>query len=263
MSYTSGGVRPCNGPGEEQGRKEDAVTELTQMTAPGVLPPGERIYAVGDVHGCAERLANMHAAIAADLQARPVERPLLIHLGDYVDRGPDSAGVVQRLLDGPAIEGLPVINLVGNHEAMMLEALEGEPAAIRVWLANGGDRSLESWGIAPDSPPSEWAGRVPAEHLRQLRSLNLLHAAGDYLFVHAGIRPGIKLEEQEVEDLLWIREPFLSWDERLGPVVVHGHTPRPAPEVWPHRIGVDTGAVMGGALTCAVLEGNTVGFLSA
>ena len=230
--------------------------------APGRLAPGKRVYAVGDVHGCADRLATLHAAITADLAARPIRHSTLVHLGDYVDRGPDSAGVVARIAAGPAITA--TVNLLGNHERMMLDALAADdPRAIAHWLMNGAAPSLASWGVPRGAAPRDWAARIPADHLARLRGLALTHRSDDYLFVHAGIRPGRPLRRQLEEDLIWIREPFLSYAGDLGAVIVHGHTPVPAPVVRPNRIGIDTGAVLGGPLTCAVLEADQVGFISA
>ncbi len=240
---------------------------LTEFLAPASLPPGLRLYVVGDPHGCATRLAALHAAIAEDVRARPprggVAGALLIHLGDYVDRGPDSAGVVELLLGGPPVPGMAVVNLTGNHEMMMLAALSpGAPASVvGFWLANGGGATLASYGLAPDAPAS-WQG-LPAAHLAFLRGCRASFALGGYFFAHAGIRPGVALDAQDPADLAWIREPFLSWPGRLPAVVVHGHTPCAAPEVRAHRIGLDTGAVFGGPLSCAVLEEDRIGFLFA
>ncbi len=233
------------------------------IPAPASLPPGQRVYAVGDVHGCLDRLEAMHTLITEDLAARPADEAVLVHLGDYVDRGPDSAGVVARLTAGSPIPGLATINLMGNHEYMMLGAIaSGEPEAIELWLANGGADSLLSWGVPRSAQPKEWPSYLPIEHLVFLRDLAMHHLVGGYLFVHAGIRPGIPLERQNRHDLLWIREPFLSFPASLGVVVVHGHTPRAQPVVRPNRIGIDTGAVMGGVLTCAVLEQDRLGFIT-
>ena len=215
--------------------------------APGVLPPGRRVYAIGDVHGCDARLATLHEAIAEDLLARPCAAPLLLHLGDYVDRGPDSRGVVVRLAAGDALAGVPTVNLMGNHEATMLDALE----------------ALASWGGDPDAPRESWAGNVPRHHVTFMRDLALMHTEGGYLFVHAGIRPGIAIGHQVRQDLLSIRQAFLYSEADFGAVVVHGHTPKEAPVLRHNRIGIDTGAVFGGKLTCAVLEENRVGFLYA
>ena len=232
--------------------------------APSRLPAGERVYAIGDIHGLDDRLAALHRLVARDLAARPVARPLLLHIGDYVDRGPDSAGVVARLLAGPPVPGLPVVNLMGNHERTMLDALAGERAAATDWLIGGGREALASWRLDPAEPPTAWRAGVPAAHQAFLRGLALHHRAGGYLFVHAGIRPGVPLEAQAEEDLLRIRGPFLHSGAAHGAVVVHGHTPvRHGPEVHGNRIAIDTGAVFGRALTCLVLEGDRLGFLEA
>lgn len=236
---------------------------ITLGAAPASLPAGRRIYAVGDIHGCARQLASLHAGIAEDLAARPVAAPLLLHIGDYVDRGPDSAGVIAYLLKGSPIPGLPMVNLMGNHEHTMLEALAGERAAITDWLFAGGGPALESYGIDPNSPRESWRTAVPVQHLSFLHGLELMYRAGGYVFVHAGIRPGVALEEQARDDLLRMRQPFLYSDLDFGAVVVHGHTPVKVPVVRHNRIAIDTGAVFGGKLTCAVLEVDTVGFLTA
>ena len=237
------------------------MTDLRQ--APAALPPGQRIYAVGDVHGCADRLRDMHHAIAADLADRPIGDVLLIHIGDYIDRGFDTAEVIEALLRGPAIPGVRVINLMGNHEDMLLAALaspeRGEAAEL--WLNNGGVASLESWGVRPGGTAADWQRQIPPAHLEFMRDLTLRHQAGGYLFVHAGVRPGVPLEEQLAQDLLWIREPFLSHRGDFGAVVVHGHTPIREPVVRPNRVGIDTGAVMGGRLTCAIFEADQLGFI--
>jgi serine/threonine protein phosphatase 1 len=209
-------------------------------------------------------LTAIHARIAHDLTERPVAAPLLVHLGDYVDRGADCAGVVSRLAGGAALPAMPTVNLMGNHEQMMLDALAtGEAEAAELWLANGGTESLASWDVPRSAQPKDWAGYIPVPHLLFLRDLRWSHAAGGYLFVHAGVRPGIPLDRQSRHDLIWIREPFLSSRESFGAVVVHGHSPRPEPTVRPNRIGIDTGAVLGGVLTCAVLEEDRLGFITA
>jgi serine/threonine protein phosphatase 1 len=233
------------------------------IAAPATLPPGERVYAVGDVHGCLDRLVTLHEIIAEDIAARPVERTTLVHLGDYVDRGSDSAQVVDWLINRPPVPADLIVNLMGNHEHMMLSALAGvDKDAPNQWLMNGGADSLLSWSISRTVPPAEWASRIPIRHLIFLRDLAISHRIGPYLFVHAGVQPGVPLEQQSRHDMMWIREPFLSSRADHGFVVVHGHTPKREPIVQPNRIAIDTGAVLGGALTCVVLEGDTLGFLT-
>jgi serine/threonine protein phosphatase 1 len=230
--------------------------------APATLPAGERVYAIGDVHGCLDRLVALHEMIAEDIAARPAERTTLVHLGDYVDRGADSAQVIDWLINQPPVPADVFINLMGNHEHMMLAAVVGvDKEAPTQWLMNGGADSLLSWGISRSVPPIEWAGHIPLRHLMFLRDLTISHRIGPYMFVHAGIRPGVALEAQTRQDMLWIREPFLSSQVDHGVVVVHGHTPRREPNVQFNRIAIDTGAVLGGALTCAVLEEDKLGFL--
>lgn len=229
--------------------------------------PG-RIYAVGDVHGHANRLKHMHEAIRRDLDGAPEPDALLVHLGDYIDRGPDSAGCLSLLTAGPPIPGVPTVNLLGNHERMLLDALEGTTHDAMLWLSNGGGAALESWGIAPWTPPGRWAERIPETHLGLLRGLSRTHEAGGYLFVHAGVRPGVPLAHQQEHDLIWIREGFLDWDGTMLPeapdqIIVHGHTPSKRPEIRRNRIGIDTNAARGGPLTCAVLGSGPPRFLQA
>jgi diadenosine tetraphosphatase ApaH/serine/threonine PP2A family protein phosphatase len=235
---------------------------LITSPAPARLPEGRRIYAIGDIHGCDVQLGNLHELIAEDLARRPVEAPLLLHIGDYVDRGADTAGVLQRLLTEAPIPGLPVVNLVGNHDETMLHALSGDRAAATDWLFAGGAPALQSYGIDPDSPRESWPEQVPSEHLDFLRGLTLTHRDGGYFFVHGGVRPGVPLERQAREDLLRMRQPFLYSEMSFGAVVVHGHTPVRDPVVRHNRIAIDTGAVFGGKMTCLVLEGETLGFLT-
>ncbi len=236
---------------------------------PPRLTPGRRVYVVGDVHGQLERLLNLHDAIRRDLAARSVVAPTLVHVGDLIDRGPDSAGVLDLLAAGPPLAGVPTVNLMGNHEWMLLSALaRNEPQEARHWLGSGGAETLASWGIARGTPLDEWADHIPRAHLLFLRDLVRYWQQDSYLFVHAGVRPRLPLDQQDVEDLLWIREPFLDFrgamlPEAPGTVIVHGHTPRPRPIVQSNRIGIDTGAGKGGPLTCAVLEGGDVRFLQA
>lgn len=236
---------------------------LAESLSPGWLPEGVRVYAVGDSHGCADRLAEMHAMIAEHAADSGPARIVLVHLGDYVDRGPDSAGVIEILRGPSPVPGASVVNLIGNHEQMMLAGLDprAEEEVVQFWLDNGGGATLESYGADPEDMRS-WDA-VPQGDLLFLRTLRPSLPLGGYFFAHAGVRPEVALDRQDPMDLAWIREPFLSWRGRLPAVVVHGHTPAEGPEVLPHRIGIDTGAVFGGPLTCAVLEGERVGFLFA
>jgi serine/threonine protein phosphatase 1 len=237
------------------------MIELTK--APASLPPGRRVYAIGDIHGCDIQLGNLHQVIAEDMMQRPVDEAVLLHIGDYVDRGADTAGVLRRLLRDPLVPGAQVINLVGNHDETMLHALTGDRPAATDWLFAGGRPALESYGIDPDSPRESWPENVPSEHLDFLRGLVLTHREGGYFFVHGGVRPGVPLEAQAREDLLRMRQPFLYSEMDFGAVVVHGHSPVKEPVVRRNRIAIDTGAVFGGKMTCVVLEGETLGFLTA
>lgn len=221
------------------------------------MPPDCVLYAVGDIHGRADLLARMLDIIAADTPEPPVERRLLVCLGDYVDRGPDSKGVIDCLLsDLPP--GLAPCFLKGNHEDLMLRAL-ADPAAVPHWLINGGDATLASYGIAPVGDPEglreRFAAALPTAHAAFLDSLALQFACGDYLFVHAGVRPGVPLDRQTPHDLIWIREAFLDSDADFGAVVVHGHTPTEVPVLRVNRIGIDTLAWASGRLTALRLQG--------
>jgi serine/threonine protein phosphatase 1 len=230
--------------------------------APAILPPGQRIYAIGDIHGCLDRLVALHEIIAEDIMERPAERTLLIHLGDYVDRGADSAQVIDWLINRPPVPADDMVNLMGNHEHMMLAALAAtDKEAAGHWLINGGADSLLSWGISRMVPAAEWAPRIPLQHLMFLRDLSISHRVGPYMFVHAGIKPGVALDQQSRHDMMWIREPFLSSKADHGAVIVHGHTPKREPIVLSNRIAIDTGAVLGGSLTCVVLEEDKLGFI--
>jgi len=242
-------------------RSADGTTPAF-VRSPGLLRPDRRIYAIGDIHGCLEQLRALHAAVADDLARRPIGRALLIHLGDYIDAGPDGAGVIALLAAGPPIAGLRTINLMGDHERTALDALDGDAPSATDWLHEGGAATLRGWGIDPATPRGGWREKVPPAHLAFLRGLTLSHRADDYLFVHAGIRPGVPLRQQTAEDLLRIRQPFLYSEEAFAAVVVHGHTPGPAPVLRQNRICVDTGSGFSGRLSCAVLESDRVGFIS-
>ncbi len=239
------------------------AANLHFVLSPGRLPHGRRVYAIGDVHGCLAELRKLHAAVADDLARRPAASAILLHLGDYIDFGPNSAGVIALLAAGPPVRGLPTINLMGDHERTALEALAGDGAAASDWLHIGGQAALDSWGIPTDSPRGEWRSRSPAPHLAFLRALPVDHREGDYLFVHAGIRPGVAIADQAEDDKLGIRQSFLASEQDFGVIVVHGHSTSPSATIRPNRIGIDTGAGNGGRLTCAVFEDDAVAFMSA
>lgn len=234
-----------------------------------VVPTGLRIYAVGDVHGRADCLARVFAEIDADRRRHPVAATLEIYLGDYVDRGPDSRGVIDLLI-GRA-ERRPIRPLLGNHEAMLLGALAppGETSPLsQTWRRSGASDTLAAYGlpVAEGSRPSreEWPALVaafrrdfPQAHRRFLAGCRPSVAYGSYFFAHAGIRPGIPVDAQDRADLFWIREPFLTSRADHGAVVVHGHTPVREPDMRTNRINLDTGAYLTGRLGCVALEGNT------
>jgi serine/threonine protein phosphatase 1 len=236
---------------------------------PPRVPDNLRVYAVGDIHGCRERLGRLHQAIEQDAASAP-GRKVIVYLGDYVDRGEDPAGVIEDLLRDPPA-GFERVFLKGNHEDFLLRSLQ-DKSALLPWLANGGDSTCRAYGIEPTNPPDGvkdllgWLQQrlgeaLPARHRSFLENLQLTHGEGDYFFCHAGVRPGVGLDAQSEEDLLWMREPFLSNRLPLGKVVVHGHTPATNPERRANRIGIDTGACYGGTLTALVLEGDAQRFL--
>ena len=235
------------------------------------LPPGQRYYAIGDIHGRADLLAEMHRLISVQESEAEGGTATIVYLGDYVDRGLESRAVIDLLMAGLGSE-YAHIYLRGNHDDLFERFLEGDDIG-PLWFRNGGTATAFSYGIqvAPsaavpvdwDSLRAELRAAVPANHKRFLSRLELSHRAGDYLFVHAGIRPGVALEAQDPSDLMWIREPFLSARRGVPVTVVHGHTPAHAAEVARHRIGVDTAAYATNRLTCVKLEGDSHGFIVA
>lgn len=239
---------------------------------PARLPSGLRLYAVGDIHGRADLLVRLHERIAEDARAAPPDTErVLVYVGDYVDRGLESARVLDCLIERP-LPGFRTVHLLGNHDAWLLaflDDIEVGPA----WLRYGGDTTLVSYGLRTAAGADEeeqlaalqaqLRERLPPAHRVFLESLPLSFELGDYLFVHAGVRPGVPIERQEPQDLLWIREPFLGFEGDFGRVVVHGHTVQPEPVMRPNRIGIDTGACWTGRLCCLVLEGASQRFLVA
>ena len=237
-------------------------------------PDGVRLYAIGDIHGRLDLLEALLSLIERDQEGRADLPVTLIFLGDYVDRGPDSNGVVERLIRGFSPPYAPVF-LKGNHEDLLLSFLN-DPNTGPHWLYNGGDAALLSYGIEPEAVQlAAWSGpeglaevaqqfraALPEAHLRFYEGLRLSCRIGDYFFTHAGVRPKVPLDQQSEHDLLWIRKEFLDSKEDFGAVVVHGHTPTRAPEDLCNRIGLDTFAVRSGKLTAAGFEGSQRWFLS-
>ncbi|EKS27746.1 metallophosphoesterase family protein [Afipia felis] len=230
-------------------------------------PDGMRIYAIGDIHGRVDLLRDKLAAIDADLAARPGVNPLRIFIGDYIDRGPDSRGVIDTLVELGRRESC--VFLRGNHEAILLD-FPHNPKLMSAWRSVGGIETLASYGIAssPDPDPTEalqlantFERTLPESHRDFYRKLVISHAAGDLYFVHAGVRPGVPLEAQSVADRIWIRHEFLNHEGLFEKLVIHGHTPAPEPEIRPNRINIDTRAFSSGRLTCIWLEGGHFGFI--
>jgi serine/threonine protein phosphatase 1 len=239
------------------------------------IPRGRRIYAIGDIHGRLDLLELLHDAILEDAQTATGKRKTLIHLGDYIDRGPDSFGVVDRLSEFTN-DDFDVINLKGNHEDFLIRFVQNESKLaplLDVWRNNGCIETLLSYGIDIRDPgeqsPDEEARHIrnllsdaiPKSHMAFYRNLKLRHTIGDYLFVHAGINPDLPMNRQTKTDLIWIRNRFLSHAGPFEKVIVHGHSISNTPEVLDHRIGIDTGAYFSNRLTCLVLEDNERHFI--
>jgi serine/threonine protein phosphatase 1 len=238
------------------------------MTETRPLLEPDRLYVIGDIHGRSDLLDRMVIEISRDLEARPVGTALTVTLGDYVDRGADSRGVLDRLVRNPFPTSL--VALKGNHESLFAAFLQ-DPTVADHWRRLGGLETLHSYGVPVASlmmgknyeeAATGLRAAVPPAHLEFLGSLRTHLSVGKYFMCHAGVRPGIALERQGEQDLLWIREEFLSSRANFGKIIVHGHTPTESPEVLPNRINVDTGAFMTGRLTCAVLDHGPPRFLS-
>ncbi|NKJ40314.1 metallophosphoesterase family protein [Rhizobium sp. SG570] len=224
------------------------------------VPDGVRVYVIGDIHGRADLLAQTFARIDAHEAAHPVEQSITVFLGDYVDRGLRSREVIDQLIERQ--QNPRVVALRGNHDVSMLRALLDMDVALR-WLATGGRETLHAYGIVvPVDVDHDTihtviglaVKRIPASHKAFLERLLPYATIGDYAFLHAGIRPGIALENQSLDDLVAIRQPFLDCAAPHDFMIVHGHTPVSAPDFRPNRINIDTGAYITGNLTCLVLE---------
>jgi len=231
---------------------------------------GELIYAVGDVHGCYALMKSLLAEMARDWGQRARgRRPIVVFCGDYVDRGPESAEVVQALTLLKRRADIDLHLLKGNHEQAMLGFLE-DPLMGGPWLRFGGLATLASYGVAcPEGSEQDLLrarddllDRMPASHLLLLRELALMVTVGDYAFVHAGVRPGTPLAAQSENDLLWLREGFLDVEEPFEKVIVHGHTwLDERPQLMANRLGLDTGAYATGVLSAVRLDGEDMGLL--
>jgi serine/threonine protein phosphatase 1 len=244
-------------------------------------PEGVCLYAVGDIHGRRDLLDQLMELIREDADKLPEGiKPQIIFLGDYIDRGLKSRDVIDFFTSGGADRFDPIY-LMGNHEEALLRFLQ-EASFGNQWARYGGAETLYSYGLAPPNQRaslnsheemsaardawsrvwSEFRSRLPAEHLAFFQSLKPYHIAGDYLFVHAGLRPGVELDQQSIRDMLWIREEFLDDRAHFPQMVVHGHTPMDSVHRDARRIGLDTGAFLTGRLTAARLTGTDVAFLS-
>jgi serine/threonine protein phosphatase 1 len=239
------------------------------MDSPAPLPEPGRLYVIGDIHGRADLLDRMIGEITNDLAARPVPDSLVVTVGDYVDRGPDSRGVIERLLNNPFPTRF--VALRGNHETL-LEGFLRNPQVAEHWRRYGGLETMQSYGVPVGdvmrgreylAAARALAQAIPAAHFEFLGSLPVSLTVGKYFICHAGVRPGVPLDRQSEEDLLWIRDEFLASRADFGKIVVHGHTPTEQPELLPNRINVDTGAFMTGRLTCVALDAGGARFIVA
>ena len=255
------------------GRIPDRVSREHSRPEPlfASTPPGALIYVVGDIHGRADLLKRLVAMLRADSAERSGgHRPMLMFLGDYVDRGPESRAVLDEMVRLKSDPWFKIYCLCGNHDQFLLDFLE-QPQVGSMWLEFGGAATLASYGVQPpqSSNASAWiaAGRalgesMPADHLDFIRTTSLYSTFGDYVFVHAGVRPGVALRDQHANDLTAIREAFLETPDPLpGRVVVFGHTPYREPLVQPRKIGLDTGACVTGRLTALALQDGERRFL--
>lgn len=234
-------------------------------TTPASVPANTRIYAVGDIHGRADLLAETIVRIEDDLQRRPVEYAIEVYLGDYIDRGPDSKDVIDQL--AVRLVRQQAVCLRGNHETILERFLRDDPATIHHWAQLGALHTLASYGVSARSGADALSPlklqhslrrAFPRTHTLFLQCLRNSFACGDFLFVHAGIRPGIPITQQNPEDLFWIRDEFLDSTIDHGKIVVHGHTPVDHPDIRSNRINIDTGAWRTGTLTCIAIEGATI-----
>ena len=231
------------------------------------LQNASRIYVIGDIHGRLDLLDQTIAKIDLDMRRAPCAETFTVTLGDYIDRGPNSRGVIERLMQNPFPTAY--VALKGNHEELFENFVE-DPSVGSQWRQLGGLETLHSYGVPVSllmvgkgfrEAADKLRANIPENHLQFLSSLKTSASSRSFFLCHAGVRPGIPLERQDARDLLWIRQEFLASKMDFGKRVVHGHTPANSPEVLPNRINIDTGAYMTGRLTCVVLEGEQHRFL--
>lgn len=233
------------------------------------IAKGERWYAIGDIHGCHDLLNRLFGLIDADDEHRGPADTRLIFLGDYIDRGSQSRRVIELMMKLDAADEDRVVSLMGNHEEILLSVADGNRRAATQFHKMGGRETLLSYAVTAQDYDSADAsgvvdlvrGAIPADHIQWLRNLRSFHAVGNYLFVHAGIRPGIALKDQIPSDLRWIRKDFLESTTQHGRMIIHGHSVSKQIDVRPNRIGIDTGAYATGRLTAIGLEGTERWFL--
>ncbi len=235
------------------------------------IPDSTCLYVIADIHGRDDLLNKLIKAIGKDAGKHEAERCILVTLGDYIDRGWDSQKVIDTLLHLP-LKKFETRHLKGNHEDLFLQFLK-DPNEGVLWVENGGWATLLSYGFAPDELPEtledlvvvrdKLLERMPASHVEFFKSLKVHYQLGDYYFVHAGVNPNVSLEQQQVEDMIWIRQEFLNSKKNFGKIIVHGHSIVKTPEVHENRIALDTGAFHTGKLTCLVLNGESRYFLQA
>lgn len=232
------------------------------------LPPRLRVYAVGDIHGRADCLRELHEIIVEHAADGLGFKNIILYLGDYIDRGPFVRETLDELINR-SLPGFDAIHLMGNHERMLLDFLD-DPSVLKPWLDNGGMATLLSYRVKVSAGTSiesaenlrnELKSAMPESHINFVKNLKPYFRADDYFFVHAGIRPGVTLEEQDESDMLWIGEEFSEFEGDHGSRIVYGHSVQAEPLVKPNRIGVDAGAYATGILSCVVLEGERVEFL--
>lgn len=246
------------------------LRKLTQRHAtPPSVGEGRRVIAVGDIHGRADLLDQLLERLLSYAANAPDFENTIVFLGDYIDRGMNSREVIQRLVDNP-IPGWKMVCLRGNHDQSMLDFVK-DPAVYRNWRQFGAPETLFSYGVRPPlfdrvedfaRARDDLARACPLNHWEFLGRLRYFHVEGDYVFVHAGIRPGVALVDQTPEDMMWIRDEFLAHRQKFPKVVVHGHTPSPRAVHLENRIGIDTGAHATDRLTAVIFEGARSSFLS-